>query len=232
MCKSVLEPNYHVQIRVKTKYHVEIITKFAKFALMDVINDIFNLTDKQPAPVAGAVLVAKPTVDDLCFKRGVILLVNHNAHDSMGLMVNYEAGYLLHEVIPGIDCEEEIPVYIGGPVDTERLFYIHTLGPDIIPRSREIAGGIYIGGDYDAVKAYVNSGATVDGKIKFLVGYSGWSAGQLDAEIRRHDWAVDLNPSRNIIMRYSGDEAWRKAVAHFGDRYRMWLNWPNSNILN
>ena len=165
---------------------------------MDVINDIFNLTDKQPAPVAGAVLVAKPTVDDLCFKRGVILLVNHNAHDSMGLMVNYEAGYLLHEVIPGIDCEEEIPVYIGGPVDTERLFYIHTLGPDIIPRSREIAGGIYIGGDYDAVKAYVNSGATVDGKIKFLVGYSGWSAGQLDAEIRRHDWAVDLRAATSL----------------------------------
>ena len=211
---------------------LQIIVKLCIFALMDEINEIFNLTDKQPQPVAGSLLVAKPTVDDLCFKRSVIMMISISQHSSMGLMVNYEAGNLLHEVIPGIHCDEEVPIYIGGPVDNERLFYIHTLGPEIIPKSREIANGIYIGGEYDAVKSYVNSGAPVQGKIKFLSGYSGWSAGQLESEIERHDWAVDLNPSLDLIMQYSGDEAWRKAVAHFGDRYRMWLNWPNSIILN
>ena len=75
---------------------LQIIVKICIFALMDDINEIFNLTDKQPQPQAGSLLVAKPTVDDLCFKRSVIMMIDISSHSSMGLMVNYEAGDLLH----------------------------------------------------------------------------------------------------------------------------------------
>ena len=55
---------------------MQIIVKICIFALMDDINEIFNLTDKQPQPQAGSLLVAKPTVDDLCFKRSVIMMID------------------------------------------------------------------------------------------------------------------------------------------------------------
>ena len=199
---------------------------------MDELTKIFNLDDQQPEPKQGALLVAKPTVDDLCFKRSVILLISNSEHSSMGLIVNHQAGYTLNEAIPGIDCEEEIPLYLGGPVDTEMLFYIHTLGPDIIPDCREVANGIYVGGSYDAIKEYVNSGAPVNGKVKFIIGYSGWSAGQLNDEIAHHDWAVSHFLSRNLIMREGEDDIWKGVVASFGEKYRLWLTWPNSIILN
>lgn len=65
--------------------------------------DIFNLLDKQPEPARGNVLLAKPTVDDACFKRSVILLVDHDSEGSMGVIVNRLTDYTLADVIEGPD---------------------------------------------------------------------------------------------------------------------------------
>ena len=71
---------------------------------MDDLNlDIFNLFDTQPEPSRGSLLVAKPTVEDLCFKRSVTILVDHDNEDgSMGVIVNKPTRFLLNEVIPEI----------------------------------------------------------------------------------------------------------------------------------
>ena len=62
---------------------------------------------------------------------------------------------------------ESIPVFLGGPVSDDRLFYIHNLGPDIISDCDEYFPGLYAGGSFRDVLNYVNSGYPVDGRIRF-----------------------------------------------------------------
>lgn len=197
--------------------------------IMEELNqDIFNLLDEQPTPARGSLLVAKPTVQDYMFGRTVIMVVDHDSENgTMGLIVNKLSGLLLHDVLPdaaslGID----IPLYVGGPVHTDMLFILHTLGEQLIPDSLQVARGLYFGGDYDAMKAYIADGGSVEGRVKFILGYSGWEGGQLENEIERHDWAVLKRMETGQVMLAEEDALWREAVAQFGDKYRLWQNWP------
>lgn len=75
-------------------------------------------------------------------------------------------------------------------------------------------------------------GATVEGNIRFFVGYSGWEKGQLRAELDKGDWAVASIESVADVMRLSENEAWRSAVETLGERYHIWLNFPIDAQLN
>lgn len=192
-------------------------------------NKIFNLNDEQMVPVRGSLLVAKPTVNDPFFRRSVILMIDHDQQGSMGLVLNNYHGWTLKHQLTEIDCERGIPVYLGGPVGMDQLFYLHTLGPDVIPDALPLGGGLYVGGDFEALQDYLKGRRPedgIDGVIKFCLGYSGWEAGQLKQEISRHDWAViDALPVATI-MSDNWEQLWREAVAQFGERYRLWDNWP------
>jgi putative transcriptional regulator len=191
-------------------------------------HDIYHLHDQQPQPQRGSLLVAKPTVGDFFFKRSLILIVDPDEGEgAMGVVVNHFMGYNLRDIMPEIETVEEIPLYLGGPVGTEMLFYLHTLGPDVIPKSIEVGDGVWFGGDFDAVKRYVELGGPVDGRIKFIVGYSGWEKDQIASELKRYDWAVLDNADRELLMSEGDDEPWRDAVTRFGDRYRLWLTMPS-----
>lgn len=195
--------------------------------------DIYNLHDEQPLPERGSLLVAKPTVDDFFFKRSLVLIVDPDEGDgAMGVVVNHYTGYNLRDIMPEIVTVEEIPLFLGGPVGSQMMFFMHTLGPDIIPQSTPVCDGIYFGGDFEAIKSYLELGGPVDGRIKFIVGYSGWEKGQLTSEIKRHDWAVLSNCEPDLLMGDGDDDQWRDAVARFGDRYRLWLNLPRDPNCN
>lgn len=190
--------------------------------------DIFNLNDEQPQPVRGSLLVAKPTVGDFFFKHSLVLMVDADDGDgAMGVMVNHYMGYNLRDILPDVESTEEIPLYLGGPVGTQMLFYVHTLGPDVIPEAIAVGDHVWFGGDFDAVKRYVELGAPIEGRIKFIVGYSGWGKDQLANELERHDWAVLNNGGQELIMSEGDDDLWREAVGRFGNRYRLWLSLPN-----
>lgn len=190
------------------------------------MDDIFNLNDYQPVPQSGSYLVAKPTVDDEFFGRSVILLIGHDKEGSMGLVLNNESTLMLSEVLPDVNVVNDAPLYVGGPVQPDVMFYVHTLGTEVIPDSTPIADGLYFAGDFDAMKRYLESGGETRGKVKFIIGYSGWSAGQLMDEIERNDWAV-LDVSYDpVLMNGSLLETWQWAVSRFGTRYRMWHTIP------
>ena len=196
---------------------------------MEELNqDIFNLLDDQPVPARGSLLVAKPTVQDYMFSRTVIAVVDHDSENgTMGLIVNKLSGFMLRDVLPdAASLEVDIPLYVGGPVHTDMLFFLHTLGEELIPYSLKIARGLYFGGDYEAMKRYIAGGGTVEGCVKFIIGYSGWEGQQLESEIERHDWAVLKGMKPAELMQAEEDGLWRRAVELFGDKYRLWQNWP------
>ncbi len=205
------------------------------FALeMEDLNlDIFNLLDNQPEPARGSMLVAKPTVEDFCFKRSVTILVDHdNEEGSMGVMVNKPTRFTLNEIEPEIECNEPLPLYLGGPVGTNMLFFLHTLGTEVIPDSVQLAPGVFFGGDFEVMKMYLESGDPVTGKVKFIIGYSGWAKAQLESELERHDWAVLKDNAAELIFKTPDDLVWDQAVKGFGDQYRMWRTWPDDVSLN
>lgn len=198
---------------------------------MKEIDDIFHLDDLQPEPQRGALLIAKPTVDDTCFSRAAIITINHSKRGSMGLIINKPSGLTLNEAIDGLLTDEDILLYLGGPVNTELLFYIHTLG-DIITDAKPIGNGLFVGGSYDAMKRYINSGAPVNGNVKFMLGYSGWAASQLSAEIGMHDWAVSYDVNSALVLSNRHEDIWQQLVTRLGERYKMWKNWPSDLSMN
>lgn len=198
---------------------------------MKEIDDIFHLDDLQPEPQRGALLIAKPTVDDTCFSRAAIITVNHSKRGSMGLIINKPSGLTLNEAIDGLLTDEDILLYLGGPVNTELLFYIHTLG-DIITGAKPIGNGMFVGGSYDAMKRYINSGAPVNGNVKFMLGYSGWAASQLNAEIGMHDWAVSYDVDSALVLSNRHEDIWQQLVTRLGERYKIWKNWPSDLSMN
>lgn len=195
--------------------------------------DIYHLNDEQPLPARGSLLVAKPTVGDFFFKRSLILIVDPDEGEgAMGVVVNRYMGYNLRDILPELETVEEIPLLLGGPVGSQMLFYLHTLGPDLIPEAIDMGNGVWFGGNFDALKRYVELGGPVEGRVKFIVGYSGWGKDQLASELERHDWAV-LSPQDSHLLMDDGEEdLWRDAVALFGDRYRLWLNLPSDPTNN
>ena len=195
--------------------------------------DIYHLNDEQPLPERGSLLVAKPTVGDFFFKRSLVLIVDPDGDEgAMGVVVNHYTGYNLRDIMPEIETVEEIPLFLGGPVGTQMLFFMHTLGPEVIPEAVDLGDGVYFGGQFDAVKQYLELGGPIEGRIKFIVGYSGWSKWQLSSEIARHDWAVLNNGGKSLMMGDGDDEQWRVAVSRFGDRYHLWLNMPSDPACN
>lgn len=196
---------------------------------------LFNLTDEQQVPVRGSLLVARPTLTDPIFGRSVILMVDHDEHGSMGLMLNNYQGWTLKRQLVDVDCEQGVPVLLGGPVGMDQLFYIHTLGADVLPGAVALGGGLWVGGDFERLRHYLRGRRPddgIDGVVKFCLGYSGWEAGQLQQEIDRHDWVVlDAMPTA-AMMDDNYEGLWQRAVEQFGGRYSLWRNWPADPALN
>ena len=194
--------------------------------------DILSMDIPQPEPDCGSLLIAEPLMNDGCFQRATVCVIDHNEDSgTMGFVTNRMSGYMLSELVDGIEIDEDIPVFIGGPVHRERLYYLHTFGADV-PDSVEVIPGLFVGGDFERIKELINMGAEIYGNIRFFIGYSGWEKGQLRQELDKSDWAVASIESVEDILTLSENDAWRNAVITLGERYRVWLNFPIDALLN
>lgn len=201
---------------------------------MNIKNDILGLQIKQSNPRQGDILISEPFLVESFFERAAISLIEHrDGSPSMGLVLNHVTPYYLDEAIEGIEINKKIPLYCGGPLSSDRLFYIHTLG-SIIPDSQEIVKGLYINGDLRIIKSYINAGEPIENTIRFFLGYSGWDNGQLSEELNQHVWGV-LKPDTSNLGKYlksDGNQYWKSRVREMGDPYKPWLLCPLMPILN
>jgi len=191
--------------------------------LPNLDSSLFRINHPTSHPVPGVLLVAEPFLREEYFNHAVITLIEYEEKSSaMGLVLNKPTGYTLGEAIDGIDDDADIPIYCGGPVSCDRLFYVHSLGNEFAG-ARKLTDDLYLGGDFESVKSYVNMGLPTEGLIRFFVGYSGWDPGQLLEEIGKHVWAVAPRPANSEILREDGDSFWYHIVRSMGSEYRNWL---------
>ena len=112
------------------------------------------------------------------------------------------------------DFESE--VYYGGPVQTDTIHYLHTRG-DLLPNSVKVLSGVYWGGDFEQLKELVLRGEIQSEDIRFYVGYTGWSAGQLKEEQEVSSW-MTADGHQDYIFG-SNKQLWREVLQEQGGTY-------------
>jgi putative transcriptional regulator len=179
-------------------------------------------------PQKGRILLSEPFLDDDYFNRSVVLLAEKTEQGSMGFILNKPIGYHIHELITDFP-EFEAKVYWGGPVNNNALFFIHAL-PDLIGSHFEIGGGIHYGGDFEKLKQLIPAALIDPDKIRFFAGYSGWDAGQLDAEMRDDAWMVFERPAE--LLSTSPQLLWGDLLRSTHSEKAIWANFPENPNLN
>ncbi len=178
----------------------------------------------------GQLLIAEPSIiGDLSFNRSVILLADHNHEGSVGFILNKPLEYTINDLIP--DIEASFKIYNGGPVEQDNLYFIHTI-PNLITESIEISNGIFWGGDFELTKSLINEGKINKEDIRFFLGYTGWSANQLEGELKENSWIMTTNNYNSSILEKSSSQFWKEKIIELGGEYLIWSNAPENPILN
>lgn len=181
-------------------------------------------------PEKGKLLIAEPSLTgDVSFNRSVVLLAEHNEEGSVGFILNKPLNYSMQDLVPEILVP--FPVFNGGPVEQDNLYFIHTI-PHLISDSIEIASGIYWGGDFETTVNLINQQKINPHEIRFFLGYSGWSSAQLDKELSSNSWIVVLNNYQSGIIKKSTQAFWREKMMELGGDYLLWSNAPENPGLN
>ncbi|HQN92852.1 MAG TPA: YqgE/AlgH family protein [Prolixibacteraceae bacterium] len=190
--------------------------------------DIFRIKTNDVAPKKGRVLIAEPFLPGSYFNRSIIFLVNHSSDGSVGFILNKPVDFPIPEFYNEFPDYTD-PIFVGGPVDIESLYFIHRYG-QLIDDSVHIMGDLYWGGNFNQLKDLINKGKIDPNHVRFFLGYSGWDKGQLKEEIDEDSWLVaDIPPA--FVM---GDttELWKEMVKKIGGIYSLWENYPENPTLN
>ena len=183
-------------------------------------------------PHMGSVLISEPLMNDKYFSRSVVLVLDEPEDGGhFGLILNKPTELTLKDLMPDWEEGAKVPIFCGGPVDLQRMFLLHTLG-DELGSSAEVLPGIYVGADLDKIIDYVEKGGEIDGKLRFFLGYCGWSPGQLNGELNGKTWAVNSLPDASGLLKGEGLQAWTREVKDLGEDYRGWLMVPLDPSMN
>ena len=180
-------------------------------------------------PGPGILLIADPFLKDPNFLRTVVFLCEHKEEGSFGFVLNRQYQNTLDELVPELE-EHKFPVYYGGPVQQDTIHFLHQY-PDEIPGGIEVLKGVYWGGDFDLVVEMIKKGTIDPARIRFYIGYSGWSSGQLTTEMNEKTW-LTVKATRSLIFHHQYEEIWKDALRQLGGEYEMMINFPIDPQLN
>jgi putative transcriptional regulator len=175
-------------------------------------------------PSKGSILLSEPFLQDPHFERSVVLMCEHSDAESFGFVLNHPSAVQLNDLVD--IAPKSIPVFIGGPVANNSLFYIHTLTD--IDSSEEILPGLFIGGDLTEIFANLSLNQAHKENVRFFIGYSGWSKGQLEQEIIERAWICVNNIPRNTLFSKNTSNLWRKCMSHQGKQFHTFALFPKN----
>ena len=174
----------------------------------------------------GQMLIAMPGIGDPRFEKTVIYMCAHSADGAMGIVVNKEADNITFpdllerlEIIPEGDQIrlpielQEMPVQIGGPVETGRGFVLHTTDYYVTDSTLSVQQGIGLTATLDVLKAI--AGGTGPKKAMLALGYAGWGPGQLEDEIQGNGW-LHCDADDTLVFDATLDKRYEKALAKIG----------------
>lgn len=152
--------------------------------------------------LTGQFLLAMPNMHDPRFERAVVYIFAHDDNGAMGFVINHRAEDIdlsnvnanLPEIVRNSGLAK-LPVFIGGPVQTDHGFVLHTPDQAVASTLIDAVSKIAVTQTLDILTMIANGEGPEH--IKLLIGYTGWSAGQLDSELRENAWIVA--PAKNEL---------------------------------
>ncbi|MGD9816313.1 MAG: YqgE/AlgH family protein [Hyphomonadaceae bacterium] len=169
--------------------------------------------------LAGKLLVAMPGIGDPRFAHTVIVMCAHDAEHAMGVVINKPKDELtVSDVLShlGLEAEDEIAartVLDGGPVRPDRGYVLHSEDYQAAEGTQDIAPGVRLTATREVLEAVAKDGAPQ--RFVLALGCAGWSAGQLESELRHNAWLV-VEPDDAIIFDDAHDDKWRRAIKTLG----------------
>jgi putative transcriptional regulator len=167
----------------------------------------------------GKLLIAMPGMADPHFEKSVIFMCAHSSEGAMGIMINKPvAGLSFHDLMDKLELDVKpdtpnFPVLYGGPVETGRGFVLHSGDYDSSEATLPVSEDISLTATLDILRAMAD-GRGPQHAI-FALGYAGWTAGQIEDEIRRNGWIhCDCDP--DLLFGAELDAKWSAALRKLG----------------
>ncbi|MDB5943137.1 MAG: hypothetical protein JWQ13_2703 [Ramlibacter sp.] len=182
-------------------------------------------------------LIAMPGLEDEAFARSVIYLCEHSARGALGLVINKPSDINLKGLFDKVELPLRrddlvgIPVFQGGPVQTERGFVLHeaVFAGDAAPSEPVYASTMTIPGGLEMTtsKDVLEAMSTGAGPRKVLVslGYSAWGEGQLESELAENSW-LTVSADTAVIFDTPVEQRYAKALSLLG--LEAWMLSPDA----
>lgn len=169
------------------------------------------------ASLVGKFLVAAPTLQESCFTRAVIYMCSYNEAGAMGVIVNYPIDNVrIDDIMEQLNIETTYnhgtQVHFGGPVESNRGFIIHS---DEFVANGAICkhDGITVTSNADVLQAIAGGGGPQHSML--ALGYAGWAAGQLEAEMESGSWIV-VSATKQLLFNTDNEAKWSLAISSLG----------------
>jgi putative transcriptional regulator len=179
--------------------------------------------------LTGKLLIADPFLKDPNFMRSVVFICEDKEDGSFGFVLNKLYEQSLGELIVGLEGTD-FPVYYGGPVQIDTLHFLHQC-PDLIEGGVAVTDGIFWGGEFETVLRLMKEDKLTTYDIRFFIGYSGWSEGQLEEEMKGKSW-ITGDATRKLVFPTNVDTTWKDALKQLGGEYTQMINYPIDPQLN
>jgi putative transcriptional regulator len=126
--------------------------------------------------------------------------------------------------------EFDARIYIGGPVQQDTLHFIHRV--PVLEDAIDIGNGLFWGGDFEQLTSLIETHQTNVLDVKFFLGYSGWSPGQLEEELKLDSWIVSDQVSDALVFETNPELMWKEAMRSLGGRFSVYSNYPEDPRMN
>ena len=176
----------------------------------------------------GKILISTPDISGDVFARSVVLVVEHNENGAFGLILNKKNPEASKKILHLFGFP--IEVYDGGPVETDKLFFIVN-GLKVSEISIPINDQYFLTEDFTSVINAYTEGKVAKKDIKIFSGYSGWAGMQLETELQAKMWTiVDVY---NLDYTSPNDQSlWKNMMQNLGGEYLLWANAPEDVSMN
>jgi putative transcriptional regulator len=173
--------------------------------------------------IAGSLLLAHPILKDPNFRRTVVLMSSHGAEGAMGVVLNRPLGQRLGELNGefALGPLAGVPLYCGGPVEPKQLLLAAW-------QTKEDGFQLRFGLEPEKAAQLMGEEGT---HIRAFLGYSGWSRGQLENELKQNTWIVAEVPV-DLLDHPQDDGLWRGVLGAVGEEWRLLADEPDDTSRN
>lgn len=161
------------------------------------------------------VLIAVPQLLDPNFHRSVVLMLEHDADGALGLVINHDTSHLCAEVVSNFDlpwnAAADATLCRGGPVEPHSLWMLHA-DDWVFGESTLVVEGVAVSRSREALTRLCEGGTP---RMRMLIGYAGWGAGQLEQEFAQGSW-ITAPATAEMVFDWPLDSIWRRALGSVG----------------